>query len=94
LESSALAIFVNGAVLRPGKIMTDRPITALEAIMEAGGFDHTRANLKAVRVIRHEGGQVKNYTLNLKPAFQGKSSEPFYLKRSDIVYVPERFSVF
>jgi len=47
-----------------GKIMSDRPITALEAIMEAGGFDYTKANLKAVTVIRTENGQTEHHKLN------------------------------
>jgi hypothetical protein len=63
--SSSFPVFVSGAVIRPGKILSDHPITALEAIMEAGGFDYTKANLGHVTVIRNEGGRVKNYTLNL-----------------------------
>jgi polysaccharide export outer membrane protein len=94
LESSAFPVFVTGAVLRPGRIMSDRPITALEAIMEAGGFDYTKANIKAVVIVRHEDGQVKNFKLNLKLPLEGKQSKPFYLKPSDIVYVKERFSFF
>jgi protein involved in polysaccharide export with SLBB domain len=85
---------VTGAVLRPGKVLSNHPITALEAIMEAGGFNYAKANLKSVAVIRHEQGQVKNYTLNLKLVLEGKPSTPFYLKPSDIVYVPERFAWF
>ena len=69
-------------------------MTALEAIMEAGGFDYTKANLKDVEVIRQEGGQTKNYSLNLKLVMEGKSSEPFHLKPADIIYVPEKFSWF
>lgn len=90
--SSSFPVFVSGAVVRPGKILSDHPITALEAIMEAGGFDYTKANLEDVRVIRNEAGRVKNYTLNLKLVLQGKQNTPFYLKPSDIVYVPARFS--
>jgi protein involved in polysaccharide export with SLBB domain len=85
---------VTGAVLRPGKIMSNRPITALEAIMEAGGVDYAKANLKAVTVTRLEGGQFKTYTLNLKLVLDGQQTKPFYLKPSDIVKVPERFSWF
>jgi len=95
LESSAFPIYVSGSVLRPGKIMSDRPLTALEAVMEAGGFDHAKANLKAVSVIRRAAnGQLEYHTLNLKRAIQGRQIEPFLLKPSDIVYVPERFSWF
>jgi polysaccharide export outer membrane protein len=92
--SSSYAIFVSGAVLHPGKILAERPLTALEAIMEAGGFDNAKADMKAVKVVRQEGGGTKNYILNLKTILDGKSSESFYLKRSDIVYVPEKFSLF
>jgi polysaccharide biosynthesis/export protein len=94
VTSSSYAVFVSGAVLRPGKISVDRPITALEAIMEAGGFDTAKADLRAVKVVRQEGGGTKNYTIDLKLVLDGKSSEPFYLKRSDIIFVPEKFSWF
>lgn len=92
--SSSLTVYVTGMVLRPGKILSDHPISALEAVMEAGGFDYTKANPKNVVVIRREGNVMKNYKLNLKAVLQGKQNEPFYLKPDDIVYVPERFSMF
>ena len=92
--SSSFPIYVTGMVLRPGKVLSDHPISALEAVMEAGGFDYTKANLRDVVVIRREGNIMKNYKLNLKAVLQGKQSEPFYLKPADIVYVPERFSMF
>lgn len=92
--SSSFAVFISGAVLKPGKISPDRAVTALEAVMEAGGFDMSKANTRRVRVIRHEGGEIKNFTLNLKPALDGKPIDPFYLKASDIVFVPEKFTWF
>src|SRR5688572_2803414 len=50
--TSAAVIYVAGAVLRPGKIPLDRPFTVLDAIMEAGGVDNTRAKLSGVTVLR------------------------------------------
>jgi polysaccharide biosynthesis/export protein len=94
VESSSFPVFVTGAVLRPGRVNSDRPITALEAIMETGGFDYTRANLKAVRIIRNNKGRVDNIKLNLKRVLDGEDITPFYLKPSDIIYVPEKFSWF
>ena len=94
LESAAIPIFVTGMVLRPGKVMSDRPITLLEAIMEAGGFDYSRANMKAIRVMRREGDRVRTFVLNLKAAIEGASDTPFYLRPGDMVYVPERFTLF
>ena len=94
VQSSSFPVYVSGSVLHPGKVMSDHPITALEAVMEAGGYDNTKANLKGVTVIRHEGNSTRNYSVNLKRVVDGKSSEPFYLKPGDIVIVPERFSWF
>lgn len=94
MESSAFAVYVTGAVQRPGKIMSDRPISALEAVVEAG-VDHTKANLKKVRVVRRVDGRTEYYILNLKDALLGnKPTESFDLRPSDIIYVPERFSLF
>jgi polysaccharide biosynthesis/export protein len=94
LESAAIPIFVTGMVLRPGKVMSDRPITLIEAIMEAGGFDYGRANLKAIRVMRRDGDRMRTFIVNLKPALEGEPATPFYLRPSDMVYVPERFTLF
>jgi hypothetical protein len=71
--------------------MSDRPISALEAILESGGPDYSKAKLTAVRVIRREKGGIKHYTLNMKRVLQGDDTEQFQLKPSDILYVPERF---
>lgn len=92
--SSSLTVYVTGMVLHPGKVQTDHPISALEAVMEAGGFDYSKANLKNVVVIRREGGVLKNYHVNMKAELAGTKTAPFPLKPDDIVYVPERFSPF
>jgi polysaccharide export outer membrane protein len=95
LGSSAYPIFVIGAVLRPGKVMADRPMSAFEAIMEAGGFDFARANTKAITVLREgSDGKVATYTLNMRAVLDGKPASPFYVKPSDVIYVREKFSWF
>lgn len=89
--ASVFEVNVSGAVLRPGKYASKRPMTALEAVMEAGGFDHAKADIKRVVVVRHRNGAVSNFVLDLSLALNGKPSEPFYLQPSDIVFVPTRF---
>jgi polysaccharide export outer membrane protein len=91
IESSAFPVYVTGCVIRPGKVSSDQPITALEAVMGAGGFDYAKANMKEVRVIRRENGASKSYVLNLKLVMQENDEHPFFLEPNDIVYVPERF---
>jgi polysaccharide biosynthesis/export protein len=93
--SSSIPVFVTGAVLRPGKVSFDHPIMPLEAIMEAGGFDNTKSDMKNVKVMRSDKvGHVKTYYFNLKSVMQGKANESFYLQPFDIIYVPEKFNWF
>jgi protein involved in polysaccharide export with SLBB domain len=91
--SHVFPVFVQGCVMKPGKIMSTGPMTALEAIMEAGGFDLTKAKMNGVVVSRVENGKVVKHTLDLGSALQSgnKPVEPFYLKPHDIVFVPERW---
>jgi polysaccharide export outer membrane protein len=92
--NSTVTVYVTGAVLRPGKVLSNHPMTALEAVMEAGGFDYTKADLKHVTVIRQEENGTKKYILDLKRVMEGETGEPFYIKPDDIIYVSERFQWF
>jgi polysaccharide export outer membrane protein len=92
--SSPFSVFVTGAVMHPGKIVTDHPISALEAVMEAGGFDNAKANTSAVVVVRKVGTGTKSFKLDLKQILEGRKAETFLLHRSDIVNVPEKFTWF
>jgi polysaccharide biosynthesis/export protein len=88
--SNAAAVYVTGAVLRPGRIPLERPLTVLDAVMEAGGVDNSRAKLSGVTVLRVENGQRVGRRVNLKRALEGTDTSLFYLKPYDIVYVPEK----
>jgi polysaccharide export outer membrane protein len=94
LESSSFPVFVTGQVVHPGKILSDHPLTALEAVMEAGGFDFATANTSAVKIIRNDNGVMKHYVVNLQRILDGKDAAPFYLQPDDIIYVSERFEMF
>jgi polysaccharide export outer membrane protein len=91
VQSSLFTIYVTGAVLRPGKVVSDRVETPLEAIIEAG-IDHNKANLKKVTVLRTRAdGTSETFKLNLENVLKGKSGPTFTLKAWDTIYVPERF---
>lgn len=81
-------VYVGGDVLRPGVIEMPRKITALEAIMMAGGFDYRRAEVSNVVIIRHQNGQRYGCALDLRAELEGKEVQAFYLEPQDIVYVP------
>jgi polysaccharide biosynthesis/export protein len=94
LSSTSNSVYVTGSVLKPGRIALDRPLTALEAIMETGGVDSEKANLKKVSVIRYDGNTNTVFHLNLEPVMSGGQVLPFYLRPRDIVNVPTKVQWF
>jgi polysaccharide biosynthesis/export protein len=94
VQSSTFPVFVTGSVIHPGKVMSDHPMTALDAVMEAGGFNYDTANMKSVRIVRNVNGVMQHFMVDLKAVLQGNDTKPFYLEPGDIVFVPERFSAF
>jgi polysaccharide export outer membrane protein len=84
------AVYVSGAVLHPGKISMERPLTVVEAVMEAGGLDPYRAKASGVSVLRIENGRQVSYRLDLNKMIEGKSDVPFYLQPYDVVQVPTK----
>jgi polysaccharide export outer membrane protein len=90
LESTSIPVYVSGAVGKPGKIVLDRNMTVLEAIMEASGFT-PRANPGRVVLVRQADGKHLTRTFDLRPALKGSPSEAFYLKPYDVIVVPESF---
>jgi polysaccharide export outer membrane protein len=93
IAGSGNVIYLEGAVLRPGKITMERPLTAFEAVMEAGGFAEI-ANKKKVTIIRYKGNENTNIVLNLEPVFTGGPTPPFYLRPRDTVHVPSKMQWF
>ena len=94
VEASIFSVYVTGTVLRPGRVDSNKPLTALQAVMEAGGFDYSKADMKHVKVTRTAGRTNEHFTLNLKQVLEGIEPQPFFLKPGDIVFVPERFNWF
>jgi polysaccharide export outer membrane protein len=88
LQTSA-RVYVNGEVLRPGPVAMNRPLTALEAIMEAGGFT-PQALPSQVGLLRKEDGVQQPYTLDLRKALRGLATNPVYLQPDDIITVPRK----
>jgi polysaccharide export outer membrane protein len=88
LAGAAAGVYVSGEVLRAGKIPLDRPMTVLEAVMEAGGFTKF-ANPKQVIVVRNQSGKSRRYVLNMNEALYGKESIPFYVRAYDVIYVKQ-----
>jgi protein involved in polysaccharide export with SLBB domain len=81
-------VYVGGEVNKPGPVDIPGEMTALEAIMLAGGFNLERAEVQNVIVARNRDGRWVGQTLDFKDALAGREAQPFYLQPRDIVYVP------
>lgn len=89
--SSAFQIYVTGAVGHSGRLVSDRPLSPLEALLEAGVDPHN-ANLKNITVIRiTENGDTQRFKLNIHKILKGERADPFTLKPLDIIVVPAKF---
>ncbi len=81
-------IFVLGEVTSPGILQMDIPMTALEAILEAGGFT-TDAEQRSVLLIRGDLKKPILMSLNLKEVYtRGDLKKNISLEKGDILYVP------
>lgn len=88
LESSASPVLVSGAVNKPGKIAFERPLTVLDAIMEAGGIAPI-GDARRVHLIRLSNGQHQTQVFDMRPILRGQSSRAYYVKGGDVIYVEE-----
>lgn len=79
-------IYVYGNVLTPGSIPLRRPLTFLEAIALAGGFD-TKADTGRVRLNRKTRGvREESLYVNVDRIENGDNADP-YLHEGDIIIV-------
>lgn len=79
-------IRVVGAVRTPGVIPFARGMTALDAVLTAGGFTDFASQNK-VLIVRQEETEKKNIVVKLKDVMNGDLSKNVVLKPGDIVTV-------
>ncbi len=80
-------IKVVGAVKNPGMFLYVKGMTALDAVLSAGGFSEF-ASQNSVVIVRQEGSEVKNIVVKLKDVIKGGDmSQNVSLKPGDIVNV-------
>ena len=80
-------IKVVGAVKNPGLFPYVKGMTALDAVLSAGGFTEF-ASQNNVVIVRQEGGEAKNIEVRLKDVIKGGDlSKNVHLKQGDMVNV-------
>jgi len=90
LESGASpAVVIDGSVNRPGSIPCDKPLTAFDAIMEAGGFTED-ANLRNVRLYRRVNGEFVCKIMDMRAVANGGVVPAEPVQGGDIIVVSEK----
>ena len=82
VESPGFPVFITGAVFRPGRVLVNRSVTIVEAIMEAGGYDPRRANLKHVQIVRQENGSQRTMVVDVERTLRSAKSQPITAESS------------
>jgi polysaccharide export outer membrane protein len=81
-------IYVTGKVGKPGPIMTEKPISVLQALSIAGGFSDF-ANTAEIVIIRNSAEDSTLYRFNYPEVIKGKNfSQNMLLRSGDVVVVP------
>lgn len=86
-ESRGASVCVAGRVNRPGFYPILRPVTLLEAVALAGGFQDD-ADTGTVVAIRKDGDKMHHRAVNIAEILAGNPQVPhWYVSMNDIVYV-------
>ncbi|HEY2934564.1 MAG TPA: polysaccharide biosynthesis/export family protein [Acidobacteriota bacterium] len=81
-------IYVIGKVQKPGSFPSEKPISALQALTLAGGFQDY-ANTSEITIIRIDGKEHMVFHFNYKDVIKGKGTDQnILLKSGDVVVVP------
>jgi polysaccharide export outer membrane protein len=87
LDLAESKIYVEGEVRRPGVYDYQLGLTALNAIIMAGGFGKFAAPNRT-RIIRKQGDKQETIKINLNDVKKGKIPD-IELKPGDRIHVPE-----
>jgi protein involved in polysaccharide export with SLBB domain len=84
------SIWVGGAVRSPGRITRLSRLTALGAIVQAGGFNLDTAAQGHVVILRENRDHYDVGVIDLRDTVHGHGEVPVFLEPRDIVYVTEK----
>ena len=88
---SGQRVYVGGEVNRPGLIDLTTGMTALQAVINAGGFRETAKPENAIVIRKGLDERPVPVRVDLNEAIYGKNRAEFQLQPYDIVYVPKTF---
>ena len=81
-------VYVIGKIQNPGGIVVEKPITVLQALTLAGGFQEF-ADKSEISIVRTTGREHLIFEFNYKDVIKGKKAEEnIFLRSGDVVVVP------
>jgi polysaccharide biosynthesis/export protein len=81
-------IFVLGKVQKPGSVNVEKPVTVLQALALAGGFQDF-AKDEEITIIRTQGKSHTVFAFNYRDVIKGRKTEQNIVLRSgDVVVIP------
>jgi polysaccharide export outer membrane protein len=85
-EATANKIYIIGEVANPGEMVLSGPMTALQALAQAGGLKEF-AKSGDIRILRKSGNSTRTINFDYKGALKGKA-DPMPLQPGDTLIVP------
>jgi len=85
---SSQSVYVGGEVFKPGLIPLSGNITALQAVVAAGGLKETSRGSTMTLLRRGEAGEPSTVNLNVD-SIVSKREQDMALRAGDILYVPK-----
>ena len=81
-------VFVTGRVQKPGALAVEKPVTVLQALSMAGGFQEYAKDTE-MTVIRNYASENITFKFNYRDVIAGKHPEQnIFLRSGDVVVVP------
>ena len=91
VKMAEAVVYIGGEVRSPSMLSLKGRMTALQAIMRAGGFDTTAKAKQVLLVRRSPEGERQIYALNLRDSMSMESSlDDVYLQAADLVIIPPK----
>ena len=86
-------IYMVGAVNKPGAVAWRENLTALDALMSAGGLAEYAAGNRA-RLVRGSGGDQQEIPIKFEDILEGEKEKNILLSPGDMIIVPEGIGFF
>ena len=85
---SSLSVYVGGEVLRPGLVPLHGDLTALQAVLEAGGLKETSRSGSVMLLRPDDNGTPKTIAINVDDVLHNRAPD-VPLRPADVLYVPK-----